>query len=57
MAAHEIKLGDTYMRRGEYDKALFSFSRALAFAPNDQEAREKLKRAVHAKTAEENVLQ
>jgi MSHA biogenesis protein MshM len=45
MAAHEIRLGDTYMKRGEYDKALFSFSRALAFAPNDQEAQEKTRRA------------
>jgi general secretion pathway protein A len=57
MAAYEIRLGDTYMKRGEYDKALFRFSRALAFTPDDQEAQEKIKRARRAKTAEENVLQ
>lgn len=56
MAAHEVRLGDTYMKRGEYEKALFSFSRALAFAPDDQEAEEKIKRARRAKTVEENVI-
>lgn len=56
MAAHDVRLGDTYMKRGEYGKALFSFSRALAFAPDGQEAEEKIKRARRAKTVEEKVI-
>jgi hypothetical protein len=57
IAAHELRLGDTYMTRGEYDKALLSFARALAATPDDQEVQEKIKRARRAKMAEENILQ
>jgi tetratricopeptide (TPR) repeat protein len=57
MAAYQIRLGDAYMSLGEYDKALTSFSIAIAFAPDNKEAEEKVKRARRAKTAEENVLQ
>jgi hypothetical protein len=57
IAAHELRLGDTYMTRGEYDQALLSFSRALAATPDDQEVQERIKRARRAKMAEENVLQ
>jgi type II secretory pathway predicted ATPase ExeA len=57
MAAHEIRLGDAYMNAGDYDQALASFSRAIALAPDDREAEEKVRRARRAKTAEESVLQ
>jgi MSHA biogenesis protein MshM len=56
MAASEIRLGDIYMNLGEYDKALRSFSRAIAFAPDNKEAQQKARRARRAKTAEENIL-
>jgi type II secretory pathway predicted ATPase ExeA len=57
MAAYEIRLGDAYMNLGDYDKALGSFSRAIAFAPDNKEAEEKIKRARRAKAAEEDILQ
>ena len=57
MAADEIKLGDAYMKIGDYDNALDSFSRAIGFAPDNKEAEEKVKRARRAKTAEEDILQ
>jgi cytochrome c-type biogenesis protein CcmH/NrfG len=57
MAADEIKLGDAYMKIGDYDNALESFSRAIGLAPDNKEAEEKVKRARRAKTAEEDILQ
>jgi MSHA biogenesis protein MshM len=57
MADYEIRRGDSYMNMGDYDKAVVSFSIAIAFAPNDKEAQEKVRRARSAKAAEENVLQ
>jgi type II secretory pathway predicted ATPase ExeA len=57
MAAYEIRLGDAYMNAGDYDKALGSFSRAIAFTPDNKKAVEKIQRARRAKAAEEDVLQ
>jgi type II secretory pathway predicted ATPase ExeA len=57
MAAYEIRLGDAYMNAGDYDKALGSFSRAIAFAPYNKKAEEKIQRARRAKAAEEDILQ
>ena len=57
MADYEIRRGDAYMNMGDYDKAVLSFSIAIAFAPDNKEAQEKMKRAGNAKAAEENVLQ
>jgi type II secretory pathway predicted ATPase ExeA len=57
MANYEVRLGDAYMNMGEYDKAVLSFSKAVALAPNDKEAQEKVMRARRAKAVEENVLQ
>ena len=57
LAAYQIRLGDGYMKVGDYDQALASFSRAIALVPNDKEAEEKVQRARRAKTAEESVLQ
>jgi type II secretory pathway predicted ATPase ExeA len=57
VAAYEIRLGDRYMNVGEYDYALSSFSRAIAFSPGNKEAEEKLERARRAKAAEANILQ
>jgi MSHA biogenesis protein MshM len=56
MAAYEIKLGDAYMNVGDYDRALASFARAVALAPENKEAQEKVQRARRAKTAEDTVL-
>jgi cytochrome c-type biogenesis protein CcmH/NrfG len=55
MADYQIRLGDAYMRLGDYDKAVLSFSRAIAFAPDDEEALKKMRRARRAKAAEESV--
>jgi len=41
MAAYQIRLGDAYMNVGDYDKALRSFSSAIAFASNDKQSEEK----------------
>ncbi len=57
MAAYEIRLGDAYMNAGEYDKALGSFSRANALAPNNKEAEERIERARRAKATEKSILQ
>jgi Tfp pilus assembly protein PilF len=57
MAEREIELGDGYMSSGDYNKAIFRFSRALTLAPDNKQAREKMRRALRAKAAEENVLQ
>jgi general secretion pathway protein A len=57
MAAYEIRLGDAYMNAGDYDKALGSFSRAIAVAPDNKKAEEKIQRARRAKAAEEDILQ
>jgi len=56
-AADEIRLGDGYMNTGEYDKALDSFLRAVASAPANMVAQEKVKRARRAKAAEQKILQ
>ncbi len=56
-ATFEIKLGDAYMRVGDYDKAIQSFLSALAFAPGNKEAEQKVERARRAKTVENNTLQ
>lgn len=39
MAAYQIRLGDAYMNVGDYDKALRSFSSAIAYTSNDQAER------------------
>jgi len=57
MADYEVRRGDSFMNMGDYDKAIVSFSIAIAFAPNNKEAQEKMRRARSAKAAEENVLQ
>jgi tetratricopeptide (TPR) repeat protein len=56
-AAYEIRLGDAYMNIGEYEKAIGSFSTAIALTPDNREAQEKVRRARRAQTAEETVLQ
>jgi type II secretory pathway predicted ATPase ExeA len=56
VAAYEIRLGDAYMNAGQYDYALNSFSRAIAFSPGNKEAEEKLARARRAKATEASIL-
>jgi len=56
-AAYQIRLGDAYMNLGDYDRALQSFTTALALAPNNSEAYRKLKRARLAQAAERDILQ
>jgi type II secretory pathway predicted ATPase ExeA len=56
VAAYEIRRGDAYMNAGEYDFALSSFSRAIAFSPGNKEAEEKLARARRAKATEAGIL-
>jgi type II secretory pathway predicted ATPase ExeA len=56
VATYEIRLGDAYMNVGEYDYALSSFSKAIAFWPGNKEAEEKLARARRAKTTEASIL-
>ena len=41
MAAYQIRLGDAYMNVGDYDKALRSFSSAIAYTSNDKQAERK----------------
>jgi type II secretory pathway predicted ATPase ExeA len=52
-----IKLGDSYMNRGYYDKAISSFSSAIAIAPDNREAKERVERARRARATEEELLQ
>jgi type II secretory pathway predicted ATPase ExeA len=56
VAAYEIRLGDAYMNAGQYNYALSSFSRAIAYSPGNKEAEEKLERARRAKATEANIL-
>jgi Tetratricopeptide repeat len=42
LAAYQIRLGDAYMNVGDYDKALRSFSNAIAFASDDKPAEQKV---------------
>jgi type II secretory pathway predicted ATPase ExeA len=55
-ASFETRLGDTYMRLGEYDNAIRSFHIALGLTPGDQEIEQRIQRARHAKAAEESTL-
>jgi general secretion pathway protein A len=56
MAAYNIRLGDAYMKIGDYEKARSSFARAAGWAPDSREALDKMRRAERAKAAEDNVL-
>ena len=42
LAAYQIRLGDAYMKVGDYEKALRSFSNAIAFASDDKPAEQKV---------------
>jgi hypothetical protein len=55
-AAFETKLGDAYMRLGEYDNAIRSFKIALGLTPGDAAIAQRIERARRAKTAEESTL-
>jgi type II secretory pathway predicted ATPase ExeA len=51
-----MRLGDAYLLRGNYDKAISSFEGALKFTPGNRKVQERLQRAIHAKAAEDAVL-
>jgi cytochrome c-type biogenesis protein CcmH/NrfG len=48
-----IKLGQVYLDRGEYDKAINEYQQGLALDPSNQELKERIARARRAKSAEE----
>lgn len=52
----EVKLGEDYMRGGEYDEALREFQAALALDPDNRNLRDKVEGARRAKATEARVL-
>jgi general secretion pathway protein A len=55
-ASFETRLGDAYMKLGEYDNAIHSFQSALVFTPGDGQLERRIERARRAKTVENNIL-
>jgi len=54
--AVDINAGDVHMRRGEYDRAIDLFRRALAYLPGNQSIEQRIERADRARAAEEKIL-
>lgn len=54
--AGEIKLGEFYLSRGEYDNAINEFQKGLNLDPTNAALRQELDRAKKAKAAESRVL-
>lgn len=55
-ASFESRLGDAYMRLGEYDNAIRSFRTALGLTPDNAEIERKIEQAHRAKLAEQSTL-
>lgn len=53
----EVKLGENYMRQGEYDDALREFQSALAQDPANRDLRGKVETARRAKATEARILE
>ena len=51
-AREHVTLGDFHLNRGEYDKAIAAYQKALKLVPNHRGARTKLNRARRAQAAE-----
>ncbi|MBI1983749.1 MAG: tetratricopeptide repeat protein [Acidobacteria bacterium] len=52
-----LTLGNFYLDRGEYEKAIAEFQKGLRLDPSNSKLQESLKRAQRAKAAEERILQ
>ena len=51
-----IRLGEAYMQLGQYDNAIREFQTALHLEPARSDLRDRIKRALKAKAAEESIL-